>query len=167
MHSALATREAPRLLLPAGRYLHRAPTPPRSRSVAGHLVPLEDHYRLRLDEGGVIRLWPEQAHQELTPLPSAVVETIASAHGAGGLRLSLFHKSTWTLYQGAYLEGSGGLISNELRAYQLLRHAERVDGSVGIAYTEVGGEPRRFVARAADVWLLGLYSRPLRLPPYT
>lgn len=166
MHSALATREAPRLLLPAGRYLHRAPTP-RSRSVAGHLVPLEDHYRLRLDEGGVIRLWPEQAHQELTPLPSAVVETIAFAHGAGGLRLSLFHKSTWTLYQGAYLEGSGGLISNELRAYQLLRHAERVDGSVGIAYTEVGGEPRRFVARAADVWLLGLYSRPLRLPPYT
>lgn len=167
MHSALATREAPRLLLPAGRYLHRAPTPPRSRSVAGHLVPLEDHYRLRLDEGGVIRLWPEQAHQELTPLPSAVVETIASAHGAGGLRLSVFCKPTWTLYHGAYLEGSGGLISNELRAHQLLRHAERVNGSVGIAYADPGGESRRFVARAPDVWLLGLYGRPLRLPPYT
>lgn len=152
MHTATGRPAVSVLDLPAGRYQIGRKAGTLRHDATGR------RYQLELDDGPTLDLWPAEARERLRPLAMSFV------HGCGprraeGLYVNLFRPSTWTGYLGVRVQGTGGVLHNELRVVQHLRHHAHVGAPVTLLVreeqVEVGG---------ADLWFMGFYGTAPRLP---
>jgi hypothetical protein len=109
-----------------------------------------------------VRLWTAEAREKLVPVPSVVVRSMPVT--GDGVRLNIFDQATWTLYSGVLLQGSGGIMRIELRARQMIRHAQRTGERLVVVAYGPDGTRNDVQLNASQIWLLGLHSRPMRLP---
>lgn len=149
---------------PTGRLAVSALDLPSGRYQLGRKVGTLSHaldrrrYHLDLDDGPRIDLWPGEAREQLRPLAASFVHGCAQRR-AEGLYVNLFRPSTWTGYLGVRIQGSGGVLHNELRVVQHLRHHARLRAPVTLLLRDEAVE-----IDASDLWFMGLYGAVPRLP---
>lgn len=138
--------------LPAGRYLLGRKAGALRHDFKGR------RYHLDLDDGPTLELWLGEAREQLRPLPASFVHGCAQRR-AEGLYVNLFRHSTWTGYLGVRIQGSAGVLANELRVVQHLRHQARLRAPVTLLVRDEVVE-----IDASDLWFMGLYGAAPRLP---
>lgn len=104
-----------------------------------------------------------EAEVKRSLLPSPVATVWCREEEGAAVRATVFLLSTWKMICGAHLQGSGGLVTNELRARQLIRHATVTGQPVTLVLNLDDGRQTLDVP-ATDLWLLALAGESPRIP---